>query len=55
MAKWQFSYTRADGKRGHIKIAASSKVEAIRKGMEHARKHADGETIVSFVCALAQA
>ena len=53
MAKWQFSYSRLDGYKGHIKISASSKIEAIKKGMEHARK--SGEQITKFDCKLAQA
>ena len=34
MAKWQFSYTRSDGMKGHCKVTASNKIDAIKKGME---------------------
>lgn len=54
MAKWQFSYSTSDGKRGHLKVTANSKIDAIKKGMEHARKHAAGASI-NFDCKLAQA
>jgi len=56
MAKWSFSYSTSDGKRGHIKITASSKPDAIKKGMEHAQKHTPAaETVTSWACQLAQA
>lgn len=56
MAKWSFAYSTSDGKRGHIKITAASKLDAIRKGMEHAQKHTHpAETVKSWACQLAQA
>ena len=56
MTKWTFSYSTSDGKRGHIKITASSKIDAIKKGMEHAQKHPHpAENVKSWACQLAQA
>lgn len=56
MAKWQFSYTRSDGMKGHCKVTASGKVEAIKKGMEHASKHGGMyNKVTRFDCKLVQA
>lgn len=54
MTKWFFTYSTPDGKRGHTRITAASKPEAIRKGIDHARKHANGEPI-QWNCKLSQA
>lgn len=49
--KWSFTYSQpANGKRGHIKVTASSKPEAIRKGMEHAQKHTDSSHPIKWDC-----
>lgn len=50
--KWNFSYCKLDGKRGHFKVTARSKVEAIKKGMERAKK--DGETVTKWNCELSK-
>ena len=55
MSKWTFVYSRADGKQGHVRVTASSKPEAIKKGMEHAKRHANVETVTRWDCKLAQA
>lgn len=56
MVKWQFNYTRSDGMKGHCKITASNKIEAIKKGMEHAAKHGGMyANVTRFDCKLAQA
>jgi hypothetical protein len=56
MAKWQFSYTRSDGIKGHCKVTASNKIEAIKKGMEHTAKHCGMYANVTwFDCKLIQA
>ncbi len=56
MAKWQFSYTRSDGMKGHCKITAANKIEAIKKGMDHAAKY-NGmyDNVTRFDCKLVQA
>lgn len=53
MAKWIFTYSRLDGYKGHIKVTASNKIDAIKKGMEHARKA--GEQITGWDCKLIKA
>lgn len=50
MAKWNFSYSKLDGRRGHFKVTAGNKIEAIKTGMERAKK--DGETITKWDCKL---
>ena len=56
MSKWNFGYITSDGKRGHVKITAANKLDAIRKGMDHARKHTHAaETVKSWTCTMAQA
>lgn len=56
MAKWVFSYKRSDDMRGHIKVTAPNKIDAIKKGMEHARKCANlNVSIVKFDCRLTSA
>lgn len=46
--KWQFSYSKLDGRKGNFKISATSKIEAIKKGMDRAKK--DGETVTKWDC-----
>lgn len=56
MAKWSFTYSTSGGKRGHVKVTASSKPVAIKKGMEHAQKHTHpAEAVKNWNCQLAQA
>lgn len=55
MAKWQFSYTLLDGRRGQFKVSASSKTEAISKGIDRTKNHGSCETIIRWDCRLVQA
>ena len=43
MAKWIFTAHDNGGKNQVLKITATSKTEAINKGMERAKRHATGD------------
>lgn len=51
MAKWYFSCIDNGSKRQCFTVAASSKPDAIKKGMDRAKKHAAGD-ITTFNCSL---
>lgn len=53
MAKFAFTYSKLDGRKGNFKITASSKIEAIKKGMDRAKK--DGETVTQWDCRIVSA
>ena len=50
--KWRFSYTNIDGRKGNFKVIAPNKIDAIKKGMDRAKR--DGETITRWDCTLIQ-
>ena len=54
MAKWTFTAVDNGSKRQVIRITASSKIEAIKKGFDKANKKAAGD-IITWNCKLIQA
>lgn len=51
MAKWNFNAIDNGGKRQFFTVTATSKPEAIQKGIERAKKHAAGN-ITNWNCNL---
>lgn len=51
-AKWSFTAVDNGGKRHAYTVTASTKDEAIRKGMEKARKNAKGDILPTWQCKL---
>ena len=54
MAKWFFTAGDNGGKVQRFTVSAASKPAAIKKGMDRAKKHADG-TITGWTCNLKSA
>lgn len=54
MAKWYFKACDNGGKKQVFVVVAASKIDAIRKGMDRARKNAAGD-IITWDCKLKQA
>ncbi len=52
MYKWVFSISDNSGKRQSFTVKANSKQEAIAKGFEKARKHANGDLSLHWTCDL---
>ena len=52
MATWSFAIGDNGGKRQYFKVKASSKPEAIEKGMARAKKNAKGDLSCSWECKL---
>ena len=54
MATWHFCATDNGGKQQYFKVKANDKTQAIKKGMEKARKNAAGD-LISWDCKLMKA
>lgn len=52
MAKWSFSAQDNSGKKQVFTVTASNKLEAIKKGVERAKKNAKGDLCPSWTCTL---
>lgn len=55
MATWIFRCQDNNGKRQFFKVKANSKLEAVNKGFEKARKNAKGDISYNWECNLISA